>query len=553
MDKKSFLYKRLTVCLFLGIFLSIVLSMNYLVLDIDSNNLQEDLFRIFLNRLDTLFSGYGIVWSFVAFGIAVVLYKTMSYFIIKQSKVQIGLVLISIFFGFVNVAGLSMYYMDRLPLSVSLQYTIIFSFAAFGWAILFYITAYWIIEWINNIEANIECIFKEHNLDKKEQKSKEIINSFFCIADRHIFLTGFLVIFLCWLPWVIVYYPASMDNDVFSQLCSFLGYWKKSNNHPWFASSVIGICYKAGKALGSENVGIFLFVFIRNILMALIYAKCVEMIKNSGMKKYIYYTVLLFYAITPVWGAYAKHAFKDTFFAALFCLYIMCSIVLVQKLKKGDYKNRHFLEYGLSGLVASLFRNNCIYCVFPVTVLLVVYLMKKKIKWYQITMIIVCVGMYFGYNAYIFNFCGVNKGSPAEALSIPLQQTARAVKYHQSEITKEEEEVLRQVFEYDNLAVVYDPVLSDPVKKSIIKDGAVKYALDYLRVWLQMFKKYPVTYLEAACAQSYGYYAFTPKLPYGSGNMNSGMTIFNWLYGDGYENFSFHYNYKFEKARQTLL
>ncbi len=41
MDKKSFLYKRLTVCLFLGIFLSIVLSMNYLVSDIDSNNLQE--------------------------------------------------------------------------------------------------------------------------------------------------------------------------------------------------------------------------------------------------------------------------------------------------------------------------------------------------------------------------------------------------------------------------------------------------------------------------------------------------------------------------------
>ncbi len=70
-------------------FLSIVLSMNYLVLDIDSNNLQEDLFRIFLNRLDTLFSGYGIVWS---------------------------LVLIGIFFGFVNAAGLSIYYMDGLPL-----------------------------------------------------------------------------------------------------------------------------------------------------------------------------------------------------------------------------------------------------------------------------------------------------------------------------------------------------------------------------------------------------------------------------------------------------
>lgn len=44
--------------------------------------------------------------------------------------------------------------------------------------------------------------------------------------------------------------------------------------------------------------------------MALIYAKCVAMLKKAGFGKIVYYMVLCFYAVTPVWGAYSKHALK---------------------------------------------------------------------------------------------------------------------------------------------------------------------------------------------------------------------------------------------------
>jgi hypothetical protein len=69
-----------------------------------------------------------------------------------------------------------------------------------------------------------------------------------------------------------------------------------------------------------------------------------------------------------------------------------------------------------------------------------------------------------------------------------------------------------------------------------------------------MFFEYPATYLEAAFGQSYGYYAFTPKHPYWAGNWNSGMTIFDWVGSNAFDNdnFSFHYGGDWNEARQVL-
>lgn len=545
MKQQTLNLKRAIFCLLGGIFLALTLSMNYVIPKLDKEDLSFGVARAFIARMSVWLGGYGLVWTFLAIGFAVVLYITREDCIKQQGRVYKSLVCLSVLFGFVNVAGLCMYHMDHLPMSVSAQWTVICSIAALGWACIFYVVAYWVLKWMKRTEQQSEeMIF----LSQEEEPRK---NGIFAWIDQHIFLASFLIIMICWMPWLIIYYPASMDNDVFFQLNSFLGNYSHSNHHPWFASCVIGTFYKIGDAVGNENLGIFLFVFVRDIVMALIFARCISLLKKVGLKPVIYYVVLLFYAITPVWGAYAKHAFKDTFCAALFCLYTISGVTLVRKLKQGRACTLHYLEYGLSALFVSLFRNNCIYCIVPAAFLLLLFLISKRVKWYQIMLPVVCIGLYFGYNAYIFNIAGVEKGRSVEALAIPLQQTARTVKYHKKEITEEEKDVLNKILKYNKLPKLYDPVISDPIKNNI-RSGADEYGKEYLKVWFSMFFKYPVTYLEAACAQSYGYYAFTPKLPYGSGNMNSGMTIFHWLFGADDDNFSFHYIEGLEDVRLAM-
>ena len=51
----------------------------------------------------------------------------------------------------------------------------------------------------------------------------------------------------------------------------------------------------------------------------------------------------------------------------------------------------------------------------------------------------------------------------------------------------------------------------------------------YLLTWFRMFFKYPLSYVEATVAHSYGYYAFTGDQAPNAGNKNCGMTIFNWV------------------------
>lgn len=444
------------------------------------------------------------------------------------------LIFICLVFGFLNTAGISMFREDSLTLIPGIKGVGLFILMMAICAVVFYIAAQWILKGFSHMTC---------------QKEMQEENFF----ERHLFAVSFCVILLMWLPWIITYYPASMDWDVYRQLSSYLGIWAPSNHDPWLSSCVLGICYRIGVKLGSENLGIFIFVVLRDILMALIYAKCVVMLKKAGMKRIIYVGVLLFYAVTPVWGAYAKHAFKDTFCTALFVWYIMNTITLIYYGKEGGLKNRHWILYGVSALILSLFRNNCIYVAAPATLLVILFLIAKRQKIYYSIGIIAILSVYFMFNSYIVNYCGVIPASSKEALAIPFQQTARTVKFHGNEITDEERDTIDRILDYDSMAQNYDPLISDPIKDNWKGDATSEDLKNYFVVWAKMFLKYPVTYVEAAMGQSYGYYAFTPRFPYGAGNYNSGMTIFDWIEVDAFkEYYSFHYIEAMASGRKIL-
>lgn len=509
-----------------------------------SDTLPQNVVAVFLDHIRIAFdAGYGIGQSSIAF-----LYAWFLYYIWGKvewcfRKYKWSIVFLSILFGIINVLGLSMYWLDCLPMFSSYTWMFGSLFLAIGWAMFFFI-----------FSSLILYIFENKLLIFQDQKRKIQYENVDKIG-QHLFLFSFMVIFLAWLPWVLSYYPASMDNDVFDQLYSYL--YEPNNHHPWFSSCVLGICYKIGSQIGSDNLGIFIYILGRNIILAFIYAKCVVIQKEMGLKKMVYYSTLMFFAFVPVWGAYAKHAFKDTFSAGLFCLYIMTLIMVIYQTKKHTLKYKTCLIHAIAALFAALFRNNYIYAIFPTTIVLicVMFFQKQRIK-YSLT-ILICVLLYFGYNHYIIDYKGVKPGSNVEALSIPFQQTARTVKYYGDELTEEEIDGIRVLFQYDLLAELYNPILSDPVKNAAIlpyESRTPDATTNYLKTWFKMFAHYPIPYIEAAIGQSYGYYAFTPNLPEQSGNWNSGMTVFDWIgCNSGFDqSFQFHFFEAFNVPRQIL-
>ena len=69
-----------------------------------------------------------------------------------------------------------------------------------------------------------------------------------------------------------------------------------------------------------------------------------------------------------------------------------------------------------------------------------------------------------------------------EALSVCFQQTARYVKYHGDEVTQEEEEAIKKVLNYKDIGNLYDPNLSDPVKKTFKTESTSEDLKNYFVV-----------------------------------------------------------------------
>ena len=484
-------------------------------------------------------NSYGLSASLVALCISCLLYIKNDSFYASPFHDDVLLKVISIIFGCCNVAGLCMYHFDNLVMFKSVAGFVWSVFLIGGFALLFWYIALFLLQFANLTRCHINNNSGEN---------------FF---EKHFQLYSFLLISFFWFLWIVPYYPASMDNDVFVQLASWR--YVASNHMPWFSSCILGLFYELGAFFKNENAGIFLYILVRNLLMAFLYTKCVFLLKRVGLNKVIYYSVLLFYAITPVWGAYSKHAFKDTAAIGLFVAYMLALVSLISKLSAKKEGPALYLWTGLWALFASLFRNNFIYVIAISVFMVTCYSLHqwRKVK-PEALLPLACVAFFFIYTSIIYSVYGVKKASPNEALSIPFQQVARVVKYHANTLSETERKGIGSYLRYEKLSSLYDPILSDPVKfrgvNSFSSRGEAKRAgIKFMQTWARLFFKYPVTYLEAAVAQSYGYYSFTPNLKDGAGNWNSGMTIFHWLGGKYSDTFNkLHYIPSMSSARWTL-
>ncbi|WP_295360802.1 DUF6020 family protein [uncultured Pseudoramibacter sp.] len=512
--------KKVLLYLAAGIYLSAVVTWNY-----QPKPNQTTTFSGINSFLNVAFSfnGFGVITAFLSLFFAVSLFLITSLQQKNEHHPSFGLIVVSIIFGISNTCGLHMYYNGRLPFN-SGSLTLCSIFIAIGYAVIFYEIAYCIF------------LFFDHNMNLPiESKTK------FTFIEKHPFLFSVIVISLFWLPWVIIYYPASMDNDVFFQIDTVIGQLPPSNHHPWLSNLMISTFWRLGAAIGNQNLGIFLFVLVRDAVIVCIYSFCAFFVKKSGLPKWVYLGTILFYAVTPVWGAYAKHAFKDTFGAAIFCLYILTLIVLINKVQKKEDHLYDYIANGAAGAFASLMRNNFIYCILPVTLLLIVFFMRHRVKVVKSILLLLLLSSYFIFNYSIYHFIGVAKGSPVEAFSVPLQQIARTVRDHRDELTKEDLNEISQAISIESVQN-YDPLVSDPIKSvSPLASVSTKQAICHLLpVWKKYFIRYPVTYLEAFLGGSYGYYAFTPIGNYDDGNWNSNMCIWNWLGTQCYPDKAFH-------------
>lgn len=470
------IYKLL--CLFIAIFTVAIIGM-----DFDSNGgLYSTLCNVLLS-----FNGWGIEKSIFVIG----LYSLYWHILVRYSFQR---EIAGIAFVFALLMTLGNCYKNNLGLLGFIKDFSIFLKACIliiGYTCLFY-----------SVILIIYCSIQ--NMISCNESEISIQNGSVIVSKWHYSIKSYLLLFLSWLPYLIILYPGTILYDTGTQLYQFFGYAPLTNDSPFFQTWLIGSFVEAGMFIGNAAFGVFAYVLMQMLVFIGVLSYMLELIRSIGICKKVREIILFIYALIPIFPLYAVSIGKDINFgiAVLLLSVLLFEIIIsAEKFMKDKIKLAILL---LDLLVICLFRNAAVVLVIGcIPILLIIAKQYRKVILGIYSILFLFLTLWF---KCILPSLGVGDASISANLSIPLQQTARYVLYYDSEISEEEKNVINNVVDYKSLAKNYNPEISDPVKILFNQEATKEDMLAYSSVYIRQFIKHPLCYIDAIINKSYGYF-----------------------------------------------
>ena len=424
---------------------------------------------------------------------------------VKNKRKNIIENILAILFALFTIIGYSYKKTNTWDLIFNGQIQFIKSVIVFAsYSILFKLIIDYIYE---KILINIKC----------RSTTNKIFNFIF---EKHAFIIPLIIILICWLPYVIIFYPGVLMQDSTIQIKQFFGLEipegssnnsvnlidenvKITNHHPVLHTVILGSCVKIGKMLGNDNLGIFLYTIIQVVLLASALAYIIKFMKELKTNNYIRIFALLIFCFIPVFPFYAVEITKDVPFASLMIFYTIELYKIIKEYADKKLSKKRVVLIIFISLMVCLLRNNGIYVIL---LSLPFAAISNKINRKNILFatLIVFV-LYESFIKLLLPALKISNTGVREMLSVPFQQTARYVKEYGNEVTDEEREIIDKVLGYDTLASRYVPERSDAVKDEYNKDATSEDLKNYFKVWFRQFFKHPNVYVEAFLNNYYGY------------------------------------------------
>ena len=428
----------------------------------------------------------------------------------KEYKTNCMQKIVSLFLAFVMLFGKSFEEINSWNLIFKNKVTLLVSFIGIiGYFILF-----------KAIFSFLNCLIKKIDLEKiKFTKSNIIIKIF---EDKPFFVS-LLLILIFWLIYLVAFYPGILTPDSSYQILQFFNVHTKysdwiiqldpnvniTNHHPVFHTMLIGICVKLGKTILDYNFGIFIYTLLQTFILASTLAYTIKYLSKINISSKIRMFILGIYCLVPMLPFYAVTDVKDTIYTALIVLYIVKLFDYIKFYKNKKISLKQMIYWIVIIILISLFRNNGTYVVI-LSFIFAIFYSKTNMKRMGIVFLIYLI-LYKSYIGILLPYFKISDTSIREMLSVPFQQTARYVKYHEEDLTQDEKEKIDKVLGYADLSDRYKPKIADPVKNKYNKYATKEDLKEYFKVWTSGLFKHPGCYVQAFLNNTYGYFYPTNK------------------------------------------
>lgn len=335
-------------------------------------------------------------------------------------------------------------------------------------------------------------------------------------GNRQVFFFYSSVIFLCWLPVFLAYYPSVFAYDAEGQLYQVLAH-DYSTHHPLIHTLFLGAFFRlGGSVFGSYSAGMALHSIVQMLLMAMIFGYALMVLYKERTSYIMRLLLLAFYALFPTNSVLAMSTTKDVLFSGLVLLYVIKMYEWSRQDDGAEHEKRWFwVTLCIISVLMLLFRNNAVYA-YVVSLPLVFFFWKRDEKTKQATghgwtkkdtkavcFILGTLVLFLICSAGLKQITAAHNGSPREMLSVPLQQMARARVEHEEELENDMREELDLYLPSEWVFAAYNPHLADPVKnRAVIHDNPV----GLLKTWMKLGLKFPMTYVDAFLDNAIGYW-----------------------------------------------
>lgn len=324
---------------------------------------------------------------------------------------------------------------------------------------------------------------------------------------------------LCWLPYFVIFYPGTSNEDTVIQMMEYfhihsyindmtVSTWANAfitNHHPYLLTLLFGTFIRLGLALGDIRLGVAAYSILHMLFLAGVFSGGILYLNHVGVSKKRLMCIRLLVMFLPIFPLYSICMVKDTIYAAFCLLYILLMYEVTRTRGAALESVKFDAALFILGLLMTLTK---VYAMYILVIVGVVYLFHYR-KYMRRTALAVFVPIIL-YKVVFLNLIlptlGVAPGGIQEGLSVMIQQTARYVTEYGDEVTKEEQAAIDEVLVYEDIPEDYNPELSDPVKKKWRQDYTQEELSAYYRVWFQMFWKHPDVYVESIFHNTYQYY-----------------------------------------------
>ena len=362
--------------------------------------------------------------------------------------------------------------------------------------------------------------FKEYlisitSLEGKKIKNSKIVKGICLLHNayeecdaKHNYNIGFIIKFVIILVvfgvFFLRFYPGVITPDTTEQIGSMFGIYGLSNHHPIFHTIIIGACLKIGNAIfGSYNAALALYSIIQMVLVSLTFSYVLTYLKKNNCNLWIRSIILLFFMAFPTNIVFSFTIWKDIPFSLSVLFFI---IYLNKCIKSGNFKFNvsDFVFLCFFALLLMLFRNNGQYLILFLLIALI--FSKVKQKRIIITGLTITYIIYILYLHVLLPNLGVGLAGKQEMLSIPFQQYAKIANEQEEKLSEDQIYKINEYLDYNTIKKEYNPIISDPVKATFKKEGYSNDPVGIVKLYFELFFKFPKESVEAFFSNTYGYW-----------------------------------------------